>query len=223
MGSSTRKIQAKIKKILSPSSHDDSNTVELDKAIPLVMIETLRMKKTRKYFGDKDFLNLMTGGVQSVQALGGGKVKGFFVTEDFDFNKDENSDLATEKVLEAILNKIESEIEDIDSSLLLRAFKITMTKILMEKNFDLYYFVNNFCVNSLFLIIMENINESIIDTYDEKQVKEYDSKIKLKADHWVAKNLKETILEYVNNKITINELIDTLTKKVENSKGDFDE
>ncbi|AEY65838.1 hypothetical protein [Clostridium sp. BNL1100] len=223
MGSSTRKIQAKIKKILSPGSHDDSYTVELDKAIPLVMIETLRMRKTRKYFGDKDFLNLMTGGVQSVQALGGGKVKEFFSDEDFDFSKDIGNDLETERVLESILNKIENDIEDIDSSLLLKAFKITMTKILMEKNFDLYYFVNDFCVNALFLIVMENINESVIDTYDEKQVKDYDSKIKLKANQWVDKNLKDTILEYINEKITINELIDTLTKKVENSKGDFDE
>lgn len=54
MGSSVRKTSAKIKKLLKETI-DLNPTVDCKEVIPQVAEQTLRSRKTKAYFGDKDF------------------------------------------------------------------------------------------------------------------------------------------------------------------------
>lgn len=61
MGSSVRKTTAKIKKLLKDTV-ETNPTVECKEIIPQVAVETLKSKKTKGYFADKDFVVLAGGG-----------------------------------------------------------------------------------------------------------------------------------------------------------------
>ena len=61
MGSSVRKTSAKIKKLLKDTI-ELNPSVDCKEVIPQVAVETLRSKKTKGYFGDKDFVVLAGGG-----------------------------------------------------------------------------------------------------------------------------------------------------------------
>lgn len=218
MGSSTRKVQQKIKKILQ-NQIDINKPEELDIVIPKLTIETIKMKKTRKYFGDKDFLNLLQGGVLCVQAINQKKYKEYLGLEEYieDYVTDE---LATEKVLEAILDKIEED-NSIESLLMLKAFKLAMAKVLLDENRDLYNFVLEFCGNTLFLIVMENINEAMSDVYKEKNTSDYEKNVKEVAFKWVEVNIKDNINNFIDGKIKVDEFIEKLIIEINNIKDEF--
>lgn len=61
MGSSVRKTSAKIKKLLKETI-ELNPSVDCKEVVPQVAEQTLRSRKTKGYFGDKDFVVLAGGG-----------------------------------------------------------------------------------------------------------------------------------------------------------------
>ncbi|QIB26278.1 hypothetical protein [Caloranaerobacter azorensis] len=80
---------------------------------------------------------MLHGGILFLQSFKSGNYREHFNIEE-DIEKIDPTDTITvEKILESILDKIE-EKNEIELSLLLRAFKITMAKMILENNKDLY-------------------------------------------------------------------------------------
>lgn len=213
MGSSTRKIQQKIKKIIS-DSHSGMN-----EALPKVINETMRTKKTKQYFGDKDFGNLITGGLSGISALSSGNF-GKFYDIDYDINLEEHridDEVKIEQIIEAILDKVEKD-EEIENGLVLTAFKATMAEIILNNLLSSEAFIKKFMCNLLYALIMENINEALIELYDEVHTKDFREKVKKFSFNTIDTYMSKPINEYINHKIGLSSLIDKVSKLNENIK-----
>lgn len=217
MGSSTRKIQQRIKKIISDSQSENNGGI--DDTLPKVINETMKMKKTKKYFGDKDFGNLVTGGLSGISALSSGKFKEIYDV-DYDIKEEEkiNDELKVEQIIEAILDNIEKE-DEIENSLVLTAFKATMAEIIMNNLLSSEVFIKKFMYNLLYSLIIENINEALIEYYDEIHTRDFRDKVKKFSCGIIEKYMSEPIKEFIEHKTDINSLIDKVSKLNEDIKG----
>lgn len=212
MGTSSRKVNDKIKKILKDSL--DSNEYEFEKMIPKLSNEVMKLKKTRKYFGDKDFMNIMAGGVIGIGAIKKGTFQDDYGIE---FNESiQNSILKREEILQAILDKVES---DIQSNFLLKSYKTAMTEVLLSEGISVFDFVFNFIVCIIYYNLMEEINEAVIETLPKEDLREVEKITKKHAKLIVDEKLKHIILEFAEDKIDINKLIEFAIKEVENLQG----
>lgn len=218
MGTSTRKMQDKIKKILENSKKQNEN---FDDVIENVCYETLRAKKVKKYFGDDDFTKLVSQGVVSLNAIKSGRINDYIDNEEpIDINHID--EIEANKILDKILDKIEEEYDDIESALILAAFKVAMAEsILNNGKYDERSFIMFFCSNILFRIIMEHVNESMYEVYKDKNTEDYTNKIKKYAKDWTSDHLQNSINKYLEDK-NINSLVDEIIKRAgEEIKGDF--
>ncbi|MFL0165260.1 hypothetical protein [Candidatus Clostridium helianthi] len=213
MGSSTRKIQQKIKKIISDSKG------ELDDTLPKVINETIRMKKAKKYFGDKDFGNLVTGGMSGISALSSGKFGKDYGIE-YDINLEESiikDKIKTEQIIEAILDKVE-ENQEIENGLILAAFKATMAEIILNNLLNSEAFLKKFMCNLLYSLIMENINEALIEIYDDIHTKDFRDRVKKFANDTIEEYMSKPIKDYIEKKIDLAVIIEKVSKLNENIK-----
>ncbi|GAA0685476.1 hypothetical protein [Clostridium cadaveris] len=213
MGSSTRRIQQKIKKIISDSQNG------LDETLPKVINETMKMKKAKQYFGDKDFENLINGGLLGISALNSGS---FGKLYDFEYNIDLGKitikdELKIEQIIEAILDKIEKN-DEIENALILTSFKATMAEIILDNLLSSEAFIKKFMCNLLYSLIMENINEALIEFYDDIHTNDFRDKVKKFSCDSIENYMSETIKEYIEHKIELDVLIDKVTKLNENMK-----
>ena len=204
MGSSTRKIQDKIKKILI----NDGDVLQIDEGISKAIQETLKLKKSKKYFGDKDFTKLISGGISGIVSIGSGNFKNDY-NFDFDFNFEDIESLdplTVEQIIEIILGKIE-ETEEIENNLILSAFKISMAELILNGELSTYIFVKNFICTVLYYLIMENVAEAVLEVYEDIQSKDFNNKIKSFACKAVESNMKNTINDFISGKIELDQLI----------------
>lgn len=206
MGSSTRKIQKKIKDILKQGGNDQ----QLDVAIPKVVNETLRLKRSKKYFGDKDFVNLMSGGLASIASISSGTFKREYDIE-FDFDGEQLTELSVEKIIENILDRVEQN-EQIENSLILSAFKASMADLILNKDITSIGFVSKFITNVLYLLIMENINEALLEQFEEVHTNDFDDRIKKFANNVVSTNMKDYIASFTRGNSTLEDLISQLAE-----------
>lgn len=209
MGSSTRNIQKKIKQILK-----DSNGT-IDETLPKVINETIRMKKAKKYFGDKDFGNLVTGGMAGISALGKGTFKEDYGLEyNIDLEQDidiTHNELKIEQITEAILDKVE-ENDEIENSLILSTFKITMAEVILNRLLNGEEFLQKFMSNLLYSLIMENINEALLEFYEDIHTKDFKDKVKEFASNTIKEYMSKPIKDYVEKKIDLSSLIEEVSK-----------
>lgn len=218
MGSSTRKIQQKIKKIISDSEGG------IDDTLPKVINETLRMKKTKQYFENKDFQSLISGGLSGVSALSSGNFNKYYDLE-YDINLKEHKiedNVKIEQIIEAILDKIEKDGE-IENGLILTAFKATMTEIILNNLLSSEVFIKKFLCNLLYSLILENINEALIEFYDNVHTSDFRDRVKKFSCNTIETYMSKPIKEYMENKIDLDSLIDKISKLYENVKDtDFE-
>lgn len=213
MGSSTRKIQQRIKKIISDSKG------ELDDTLPIVINETIRMKKAKKYFGDKDFGNLIAGGMSGISALSSGSFRKEYGIE-YDIKLEENiiqDEIKIEQIIEAILDKVE-ENQEIENGLILAAFKATMAEIILNNLLNSEEFIKKFMCNLLYSLIMDNINEALIEIYDEIHTKDFRDRVKKFANNTIETYMSQPIKNYIEKKIELAALIEKVSKLNENIK-----
>lgn len=214
MGSSVRKTSAKIKKLLNDTI-ELNPSVEFKDVIPEVAVETLRSKRTKGYFGDKDFAILAGGGFACFKKA---KEVGFdkFIQE-YNIRDDKLTVIEAQKIIESILDKIEDESGELDSVLILSAFQSTMTKMLLNKLTDPAKFLNMFSETFISMIIREEANETLISMFKDASTEAINKNVETFSQNYVNKNFSELIIKCNSGEIQIDELIkelqDTLNKK----------
>ena len=214
MGSSVRKTSAKIKKLLKDTI-ELNPSVDCKEVIPQVAVETLRSKKTKGYFGDKDFVVLAGGGFACFKRV---KEVGLDIfLQDYNVQREELTVIEVQKIIEIILGKIEEENGEIDSILILSAFQSAMANMLLGKLTDPTEFLSIFCEIFISMIIREDANEALTSMFKDTATETFNKNIEEFSKKYVKENFMELIENCSNGEIQIEELIkklqDTLNKK----------
>lgn len=214
MGTSVRKTSAKIKKMLKETIELNPN-VGCKEVVPQVATETLKSKKTRGYFGDKDFAVLAGGGFACFKRV---KEVGFdnFINE-YEIESNKITAIEVQKIIENILDSIEDENGEIASTMLLAAFQSAMTKMLMDKLSEPKEFLNLFCEIFISMVIREDASEELSVAFKNTEDEVLESNIKEFATEYVKDNLSGLIDECANGQIQIDELIQRLQEKLKES------
>ena len=207
MGTSVRKTTAKIKKLLKDTVDTNPN-VEPDEIIPDVANQTIKSKKAKAYFGDKDFAVLTGGGMSCFSRIASGGYERFY--HDFDVDKENLTAIDIQKIIEAILDEIEKENGDIQSSFILNAFKTAMTKALLESITNPIDFLTIFCEIFLTMIIREAACEEILSQFKSAEPVSVDESIASFAKNYVHTNLSSCIKDCVTKGADIQTLIQSL-------------
>src|SRR5690554_2841675 len=113
MGTSIRKTSAKIKKLLNDALQENPQ-VSIDAIVPKVAKETIRTKKTKYYFGDKDFVVLAGGGLACFRKMASIGYDSF--VKEHQCDPADISVVEIQQIIESILEGIEQENGDIQSS-----------------------------------------------------------------------------------------------------------
>lgn len=215
MGSSVRKTSDKIKKLLKESIDLNPN-LDSKEVIPEVAIQTLRSKKTKGYFGDKDFVALAGGGFACFRKV---KEVGFdnFLQE-YNINNEKLSVIEVQRIIESILDNIEDESGEIDSLMILSAFQSAMTKMLLNKLDDPEAFLNSFCETFITMVIREDASEELTEAFKNTSSATINTNIEEFSREYVLKNFQELIKKCNHGEIQIEELIQKMQDKLATSK-----
>lgn len=214
MGSSVRKTSAKIKKLLKDTI-ELNPSVDCKEVIPQVAVETLRSKKTKGYFGDKDFVVLAGGGFACFKRV---KEVGLDVfLQDYNVQREELTVIEVQKIIEVILDRIEEENGEIDSILILSAFQSAMANMLLGKLTEPTEFLSIFCEIFISMIIREDANEALTSMFRDTSTETFNKSIEEFSKRYVKENFMVLIENCSNGEIQIEELIkklqDTLNKR----------
>lgn len=214
MGSSVRKTSAKIKKLLKDTI-ELNPSVDCKEVIPQVAVETLRSKKTKGYFGDKDFVVLAGGGFACFKRVKAVGLDTFL--QDYNVHREELTVIEVQKIIEVILDRIEEENGEIDSILILSAFQSAMANMLLGKLTEPTEFLCIFCEIFISMIIREDANEALTSMFKDTSTDTFNKNIEEFSKTYVKENFLELIKSCSNGEIQIQELInklqDTLNKK----------
>lgn len=214
MGSSVRKTSAKIKKLLKDTI-ELNPSVDCKEVIPQVAVETLRSKKTKGYFGDKDFVVLAGGGFACFKRVKEVGLDTFL--QDYNIQREELTVIEVQKIIEVILDRIEEENGEIDSILILSAFQSAMANMLLGKLTEPTEFLSIFCEIFISMIIREDANEALTSMFRDTSTETFNKSIEEFSKRYVKENFMVLIENCSNGEIQIEELIkklqDTLNKK----------
>ena len=214
MGSSVRKTSAKIKKLLKDTI-ELNPSVDCKEVIPQVAVETLRSKKTKGYFGDKDFVVLAGGGFACFKRVKEVGLDTFL--QDYNIQREELTVIEVQKIIEVILDRIEEENGEIDSILILSAFQSAMANMLLGKLTEPTEFLSIFCEIFSSMIIREDANEALTSMFRDISTETFNKSIEEFSKRYVKENFMILIENCSNGEIQIEELIkklqDTLNKK----------
>ena len=214
MGSSGRKTSAKIKKLLKDTI-ELNPSVDCKEVIPQVAVETLRSKKTKGYFGDKDFVVLAGGGFACFKRVKEVGLDTFL--QDYNIQREELTVIEVQKIIEVILDRIEEENGEIDSILILSAFQSAMANMLLGKLTEPTEFLSIFCEIFISMIIREDANEALTSMFRDISTETFNKSIEEFSKRYVKENFMVLIENCSNGEIQIEELIkklqDTLNKK----------
>ena len=214
MGSSVRKTSAKIKKLLKDTI-ELNPSVDCKEVIPQVAVETLRSKKTKGYFGDKDFVVLAGGGFACFKRVKEVGLDTFL--QDYNSQREELTVIEVQKIIEVILDRIEEENGEIDSILILSAFQSAMANMLLGKLTEPTEFLSIFCEIFISMIIREDANEALTSMFRDISTETFNKSIEEFSKRYVKENFMVLIENCSNGEIQIEELIkklqDTLNKK----------
>ncbi len=214
MGSSVRKTSAKIKKLLKDTI-ELNPSVDCKEVIPQVAVETLRSKKTKGYFGDKDFVVLAGGGFACFKRVKEVGLDTFL--QDYNVQREELTVIEVQKIIEVILDRIEEENGEIDSILILSAFQSAMANMLLGKLTEPTEFLSIFCEIFISMIIREDANEALTSMFRDTSTETFNKSIEEFSKRYVKENFMVLIENCSNGEIQIEELIkklqDTLNKK----------
>lgn len=207
MGSSVRKTSAKIKKLLKESI-ELNPALDCKEIIPKVAEETMRSKKTKCYFGDKDFAILAGGGFACFKKVKEIGIDTFL--QQYDILDKKPTVIEVQKIIESILNKIEDENGEISSLLILSAFQSSMTKMLLNTMTEPEEFLKIFCETFITMVIREDASEELCAAFNETSMDELDKNIALFSHIYVHDKFKDLISECNKGSLHIDELIQRL-------------
>jgi hypothetical protein len=204
MGSSVRKTSEKIKKLLKETI-ELNPSVDCKDVVPQVAEQTLRSRKTKGYFGDKDFVVLAGGGFSCFKKAAAMGIDNFL--NEYEIQSEKLTVMDTQKIIDSILDKIEEDKGDIDSPMILAAFQTAMTEMLLNKISDPVKFLLSFCEIFITMVIREDASEELSAAFKDTDIAIVDKNIKEFANAYVEKNFLALIQQCNNEEIQIEELI----------------
>lgn len=204
MGTSVRKTSEKIKKLLKKAKTEQPD-VSLNDVVPAIVETTLKAKKTKAYFGDKDFASFAGGGVGAFKKAASGGYDNF--VQSYGIDPKEVGQIEREKIIAAILDEVEASSGEIESELLLSAFRSAVIEMLIEKNVDPKQFLVRFCELFIVMIVREEASESLNDEFSGLTYEDTKKPIEKFAKEYVQSNFLTAISEYVAGRIEIADLI----------------
>jgi hypothetical protein len=211
MGSSVRKTSDKIKRLLK-NTIELNPSVECKEIIPQVARETLRSKKTEEYFADKDFAILAGSGFACFKKAKEIGIDKFLL--EYSIQYDNLTVVEVQKIIESILNNIEDENGEIESALILAAFKSAMTSMLLNKLEDPTQFLNLFCERFITLIIREEASEVLISMFKDASTESLNNNIEEFSKNYVKENFSELIKKCDSGEFQINGLIQKMLARL---------
>lgn len=200
MGSSVRKTSAKIKKLLKDTI-ELNPSVDCKEVIPQVAVETLRSKKTKGYFGDKDFVVLAGGGFACFKRVKEVGLDTFL--QDYNIQREELTVIEVQKIIEVILDRIEEENGEIDSILILSAFQSAMANMLLGKLTEPTEFLSIFCEIFISMIIREDANEALTSMFRDISTETFNKSIEEFSKRYVKENFMVLIENCSNGEIKL--------------------
>lgn len=200
MGSSTRNIDKKIKKMIQNIGKEN-----IDNNLNEIVLETLRLRKHKSFFYNSEFGDAVLGGVSVLNSIKAGRLPQIKDEIDLLISNNENV-LRVQRILESILDALENNGQTITDELILRAFKSTMAKILLDPSLEVEDFVKDFVKAALYLLTLEDTHEANIDEFDFIKIDEIEENFRKITDELVEKYLKSEIYKFVNNDIEFDEL-----------------
>lgn len=215
MGSSVRKTSEKIKKLLKESI-DMTPDIDSKDLVPQVAVETLKSKKTKNYFSDKDFIILVGGGFSCFKKIREVGYDSFLKV--YDLKDDKLTLVDVQKIIESILDNIEVQSGEIDSSLILSAFQSAMTYMLLKELSDPKEFLVEFCERFIKMLVREEACEELMEAFSTVSEIDLDKQIADFSVTYVKDNFLDLIDECNNGNIKIDELIKRMQEKLKNPK-----
>lgn len=215
MGSSVRKTSAKIKRLLKETI-ELNPSVDCKEVVPQVAEQTLRSKKTKGYFGDKDFVVLAGGGFSCFKKAKAIGFEGFL--NEYEIKSEKLTVIDVQKIVESILDNIEEEKGEIDSLMILSAFQSAMTEMLLNKMTEPETFLSLFCETFITMVIREDASEELSAAFKDTDIDIVNRDIKDFAHDYVNDNFGQLIHQCSNDEIEIEELIQKLQTVMGKSK-----
>lgn len=206
MGSSVRKTSQKIRKMLNEAVQEDPNTNIAD-IIPNVAEQTLRSKRAKGYFGDKDFIALAGGGIACFKKVSTIGFENFL--REYSLEPGRLSVIDATKIVESILNSIEEDNGEIESPLIFSAFQTTMTQMLLNGMTNPEDFLTLFCEKFITLIIREEAGDDLLTIFKNATNENLNKSVENFAKEYV-RNKFLVHIKQCNNLENITELIKQL-------------
>ena len=210
MGTSSRKTSKKIKELIE-RARETNPTVEWETLVPDISEGALKARKTRQYFGDQEFVILAGGGFSSAKKVQEVGINQYAAELGIVLKGEKEID--TEKIVEAILDDLETAAE-ISSSLLLNAFKLAFTQYLLQQTADAEAFLFKFVQTVIRMAIEEAAKEELLNQYKELQFKDISLSIDEFATGYVMDKFSTIIAHYAEGKITVQEFIGSIQEKL---------
>lgn len=215
MGSSVRKTTQRIKKLLKETIESNPGT-DCKEVIPQIAEQTLRSKKTKNYFGDKEFAVLAGGGFACFKRVNAVGITNFI--QEYDIKVDKLTVIEAQKIIECILDNIEKENGEIDSMIILSAFQRAMTRMLLQELSEPAQFLTLFCEIFITMVIREDASEALISAFNTASSDDLDTNISEFAHNYVKNKFSDLIKQCDKGKIEIEELINKLQEKLGKGK-----
>ncbi len=191
VGSGDIKTSVRIKRLLDNIIKEDPDTT-LETIVSEAGNTAICGEKVRTYLGDADFLVLVSSGLAYFSLISSVGYDEFLFRYGYDAQN--ISLIKIQKIIESIIDEIEKENGEIQSSFLLKAFKIAMTKALMGRITEPAIYISLFCQIFLEMIIREETSEEIGYRFKELTAAELDQAISDFSRLYV----EENFLHYIN-------------------------
>jgi hypothetical protein len=210
VGTSTRRINKKIKEILQQKA-----PMDVDQVIPDIYNEVMKVKSVNRFYSS-EFSIAVGAGINSINAIS----KGTF-QQDYKFETAVNDDPITrQRIIEAILNFIGDDAFE-DDSPVKTALKYALTEAVRvggDAEEKLFLFMSEFCYCLIYLLISGQSAEALTEYFTGISATYLDEKIKSTARGIVSSSLVPHIREYIAGRMSLEALISVITEKVASLK-----
>lgn len=209
MGTSSRRINRKIKELL-----EKFNPETVEQAIPTIVPPVLRVKGTNKFFSD-EFTVAIGIGVKGATVLSNREPE-----EDLPIELPVTSDpISIERFIEAIIEFVGEDAFE-EESPVKPALKYALTESVKTATIEnkIFIFLREFCYCLLYLLISTQAAEALSEHFSSEAETNLDNKLKQVARKITEDHLINEIIAYNASSITLDTLIESVTKKVESIK-----
>lgn len=210
MGTSKKRINDKVKKMLEKTSNDSIEN-NIQKITPILLSNSFLLEN----FDEKAFENTILIVREKINSI---KKMGYHGKSLKEISEDQ---ISREELFEEILDEIEKNISSA-SKLLLKAFKIAMTTYLQGEDDDIIIFANLLFYHFIYLLLEEQLLDTLKDFYHEMNYQEIKDILKLTTDNILNKQIAQEIEKFVNRKVALSDLLQSIEFAIQNIRlGDF--